>query len=363
MASPRAPGLPPVPLLFRPFRPRGPGALLAPLMAAALLLPSPSTSQQVEVPDSVGGRFLTLPAGVTLGVGVQLQLDLVVVERPREGESNGFRVDDARVRLYGTLPRGVSWRLTTDSGELLDVRLRTSLPRGFEVDLGLFKPPLTGEYIASSRNLDFVSRSRVVRTLVRGRDVGLVARWKGTPLSLEAALVNGDGAVGGEGEGGLMGVLRTDLGFTRAGGDSLRLGASLAANGDPERFTGEGLERRYQAVERLVSADVRVVRGPLLLSAEWVRGMPGTLEGEDPRGGHVTVGGRPAEGTELLLRLDALHPGGDAGRTSRQLVAGISHRPTDELRFLANLFVPLETGDGGEPDQGLRFFFRSQLYF
>jgi hypothetical protein len=43
-------------------------------------------------------------------------------------------------------------------------------------------------------------------------------------------------------------------------------------------------------------------------------------------------------------------------------VAGVSHRPTRELRFMANLFIPLDDRDE-LPDEGLRFFLRSQLYF
>lgn len=337
--------------------------LLAFLLAAAT---SPGGLRAQEVPpgDTLRpppGRF-TLPAGLTLGVGTQLQFDLVAIQDPPEGEVSGFRLDDARIRFYGTLPRDLFWRVTTDSGSLLDARVRKRLPRGFEVDVGLFKPPLTGEYIASSRNLDFVSRSRVVRTLVRGRDVGVILRWEGAPVALEASVVNGDGGLEGEGERGLMGVLRVDLMRTGEGGDSFRVGASLAGNGDPEGFSGEGLERRYQAVERLMSADVRLVRGPLLFSAEWTRGWTRTLEGEDPRGGHITLGGRPGEHTEIMLRLDALNPGGPAAPDSRQLVAGVSHRPTRELRFMANLFIPLDDEDE-VPDEGLRLFLRSQLYF
>ena len=341
----------------------GLNVLLALLLAVAAL-PGGLRSQEVAPGDILRpppGRF-TLPAGLTLGVGTQLQFDLVALQDPPEGEVSGFRLDDARLRFYGTLPRGLSWRITTDAGSLLDARVRKGLPRGFEVDVGLFKPPLTGEYIASSRNLDFVSRSRVVSTLVRGRDVGVLLRWAGAPVALEASLVNGDGALDGEGERGLMGVLRMDLMRTGEGGDSLRVGGSLAANGDREAFTGEGLERRYQAVERLASTDVRLVLGPLLFSAEWTRGWTRTLEGEDPRGGHITVGGRLGEDTEIMLRLDALRPGGVENLSSRQLVAGVSHRPTRELRFMANLFIPLDDKDD-LPDEGLRLFLRSQLYF
>lgn len=343
----------------RPGRP-----ILLAFLLAAVALPGGLLSQELPPGDTLPpppGR-LTLPEGVTLGVGTQIQLTAVAIQDPAEGEAGGFRVDNARIRFFGTLPRDLSWRLTTEFGSLLDVVVRQGLPRGFEVDVGLFKPPLTGEYIASRRNLDFVSRSRVVRTLVRGRDAGVLLRWEGAPLTLQGALLNGDGGLDGEGERGLMGVLRMDLMRIGEGGDSLRVGGSLAANGDPERFIGEGMERRYQAVERLVSADVRLVRGPLLLTAEWTRGWTRTLEGEDPRGGHVTVGGRPGADTEVLLRLDALNPGGVDAPDSRQLVAGVSHRPTRELRFMANLFIPLDDRDE-LPDEGFRFFLRSQLYF
>lgn len=329
------------------------------VLAAVLALPLCVQAQERPRADSIGspGRIV-LPGGVTLGVGTQLQFTAVASEDPSEGEANGFRVDNARLRVYGTLPYGLAWALTTNHGELIEARVTRRLARGFDLDLGLLKPPQSGEYITSSRSIDFVSRARVVSALVRGRDVGLLVRWTGRPVELRAGILNGDGALREGGEDGVMGVLRADLLRTGEGGDSLRVGTSLVGNGDPERVTGEGLDRRYQAVERTAAVDVRVVRGPLLLSAEWMRGWTGTLEGEDPRGGHVTIGARLRSDTEILLRLDAFEAGGVGVPYSRQLVAGLSHRPTRELRFMANLFASL---DG--PDGGLRLLLRSQLYF
>ena len=187
------------------FRPAG-TFLLAVILAAAL--PGGLRSQEAPGGDTLPpptGR-LTLPAGVTLGIGTQIQFDAVAIQDPQEGETSGFRVENARIRFFGTLPRNLSWRLTTEFGALLDVRLSQTLPWGFALDAGVFKPPLTREYIDSRRTLDFVSRSRVVRTLVWARDVGRVLRWAGAPLSVEASVVNGDGGVRGEGERGRGGA-------------------------------------------------------------------------------------------------------------------------------------------------------------
>lgn len=340
-------------------RPRS-GVPIILILAVTLALPVAARAQDTQQEDSIARPLghMTLPGGVTVGIGTQLQFTTVVAEDPLEGDNNGFRVDNARLRVYGTLPYHLSWGLTTNYGDLIEARVTRRLAPGFDLDVGLFKPPQSGEYITSSRNIDFVSRARVVSTLVRGRDVGLLLRWKGSPLELRGGVLNGDGALRGGGEEGLMGVLRMDLLRTGEGGDSLRVGSSLVGNSDPERFTGDGLDRRYQAVERTMAADIRLVWGPLLFSAEWMRGWTGTLEGEDPRGGHVTLGARPRADTEILFRLDALDAGGVDIPDSREFVVGISHRPKRELRFMANLFVPLEGSD-----EGLRFFLRSQLYF
>jgi hypothetical protein len=302
---------------------------------------------------------LVLPDGFTVGIGTQLQFTGVLLEEPTPSDQSGFRIDNARVRLYGTLPRDLSWSLTSNYGSVIEARVSQRFLQAFQVDVGLFKPPVSGEYLTSSHSIDFTSRSRVMDMLIGGREAGVQLRWGPAGfLEMRGGVFNGDGSLRGEGEEGMLGVLRMQLRRDGTAGDTLRVGASLSRNGNPESVVGEGLAVEYPVLERTMAADIRWVRGRVVASAEWMAGALRRLPGDDPMGGHVTLGFRPGAATELLLRWDALETGGMDPLSSRLLVAGVSHRPTPELRFMVNARLPLD-----EPDQGMRFLVRSQLYF
>jgi len=299
-----------------------------------------------------------LPEGVTLGISAQIQFTGVLLEEPTPSDQSGFRVDNARVRLYGTVPRGLSWRVSTNYGNVIEARLTQDFSPALQLEMGFFKTPMSGEFLTSSHSIDFAHRSRIMTTLIRGRDSGVQLRWFRGPLELTGGIFNGDGTLRGDGEEGLQGLVRMDLRRDGREGDSLRVGTSLSRNGNPESMTGEGLDVRYPSLERTLAADVRWVRGALVVSAEWMGGSLRRLEGDDPSGGHVTLGLRPSSRTEVLVRWDALETGGVEKLSSRLLTAGLNHRPTRELRFLVNAQLPLDA-----PDRGMRLLARSQLHF
>ena len=282
---------------------RRPGrTLLLAFLLAAATSPGGLRAQEVPPGDTLRpppGRF-TLPAGLTLRVGAQLQFDLVAIQDPPEGEVSGFRVDDARIRFYGTLPRDLSWRLTTDAGSLLDVRVEEGAPPGSRWMLVSSRPPLTGEYIDSSRNLAFAPGPGWCAPWFGGGTWGSsLALGKAPPWLSRPAFVHGGWRTGRRrkrgGSWASCGRIScgTGTGETPPGG---RLPGGERRPGGLHR--AKGLERRYQSVEQLVSADVRLGPGaPALLRRVDTGVGPGRFGGGGPLGWECsTVGGRPPWG-------------------------------------------------------------------
>lgn len=272
---------------------------------------------------------------------------------------NGFRVDNARVRISGALPGRMAFSIQTNHASLLEARITLPLVSRTRLDLGLFKPPLSAEFLQSTHSLDMLYRSQAVRTLIQGRDVGAQVTLDGEFLELRGGIFNGSGATSGNAEDGIHSTMRVELRHRGAGGDTLRMGGFVAANGDPAGIQGEGLDTRYLSLARLLGADLRWARGRAFGAAEW---MWGEGDGEPgagrPSGGHVTLGLRPTAGGEVAVRLDRVDPDVEDLQPSSLLMVSLGHRPTRELRLQVGAALPL-TG----PADGPRFLLRSQLYF
>lgn len=271
---------------------------------------------------------------------------------------NGFRIDNARVRVLGSLPGGIAYSIQTNRGSLLEARATLPLGSGFAADLGLYKPPLSGEFLQSSHSLDLVSRAQVVRTVIEGRDVGAQLRLDRGALEVRAGVFNGSGDPGGNVEGGYHSAARAEFRHRGTGGDTLRVGGFVARNGDPAALSGEGLDSRFLALRTLVGGDVRWSLRGWFGTVEWMSGESDADVAAKPSGGQVTLGYRPVPGSEVVARWDRVDPDLPGVPPSELLVAGVGHRPTRELRLQAGAMIPLEG-----PAEGVRFLLRTQLYF
>jgi len=280
---------------------------------------------------------------------------------------NGFVLENARLRLKGEMGRGVQWSVTTSRGAVLEGRVTLALSPQLEVDAGQFKPAYSGEYLISTSDLDFSHRSRVVRAVIPGRDVGAQIRATHGPLLVRVGLFNGDANLpnaeartGVRPARGALVALRAE--YRRMGAtprDTLLVGVSASRNGTPEAVQGSGNELRFLGVRELSSADVRWSFPAGFVTAEWLYAGLATLPGDDPHGGQVTVGVHPGERTTLTLRWDRFTPGTFAEPDATTLwVAGLSHYATPLMRILANAQFPADGAPGGP-----RLFLRGQIYY
>jgi len=96
----------------------------------------------------------------------------------REGMS-GFTIKKARVAITGDLLKFLRYKLQIDavrSPILVDAQVEFVLDQAANFRVGQFKVPFSQENLASSADVDTVSRSQSVLKLVPGQDIGSLGR-------------------------------------------------------------------------------------------------------------------------------------------------------------------------------------------
>jgi hypothetical protein len=299
------------------------------------------------------------PAGeVTARVGTLLQFTGDFEDDRSFPGDNGFRVDNARIRVVGTLPGGIAYSLQTNQSSLLEARITLPVMERLVADAGLFKPPLSGEFLQSTHSLDLLYRAQAVRTLIEGRDVGAQLRLDVGALEMRGGVFNGSPAAAGNDEEGFHSAVRAELRHRGGAGDTLRLGAFVARSGDPSSLRGEGMDTRFLSLRRLVGIDVRWALRGWFGTVEWMEGESDEDPAARPSGGQATLGFRPTPRGEVVIRWDRVDSDLAGVEPSELLVGALGHRPTRELRLQAGAMLPLEG-----PADGVRLLLRSQIYF
>ncbi len=256
-------------------------------------------------------------------------------ERTFPGQ-DGFSVANFRFIMSGRLDRGVDYLLVSNFGGLLDARVGLSLHPSITLDAGRFKAPYSREFLTGGGDIDFVSRSQSVTALAPGRALGAALRGPlGSGFNYSVGMFNGGGGVSGNARGEYAGVAR--LGWTRGG-------IELAVNGawnDDHRVVGELEDPTFATLRGLIGADLRITRGPLLVSAELDRGTDKLGTARDPWGGFVTAGYMVNPRHQVLMRLDHF----DTGRVGDRrilLIGGWNYSPSSPTQVQINAVFPVD---------------------
>ncbi len=255
---------------------------------------------------------------------------------------DGFAVAEFRFGVSGRLDGGVDYLLQSNFGDVLDARVGFQLHRALTIDAGRFKTPFSGEFLTGAGDLDFVTRSQSIRALAPNRALGVALRGPiAAGFSYSLGLFNGRGGSTGNPRGRFANVARLAW---RA--DGIEIALNGAVNGDRVPLI-ELSDPAFATIRSLLGADLRVVRGPWLLSAEVDRGdgQLGTVR--DPWGGFLTGGYQVRPGSQLLLRLDHLDTGRSLDRRTL-VIGGWNFSPTGPTQIQINAIFPVN-GFGEEP--------------
>lgn len=317
-----------------------PYSFVAPLaIAFGLALATPAAAQQEPEPVLDQVQEMLSSPGFTLGFLLQAVLDPGIDDDPAR-----VRVGTARIRMYGALDGGFSYRLQTNhvpASSLLDAQVSWSPGPELMISAGRFKTPFSREFLEYAGSIDFVNRSRVVTALAPNRQVGL--QLGGRLTDIVGWTAGGfTGATNATTDESLLGVLRLEGSGIEVGEGTLAVAAQIAGGREDAvgarvfgpAFAGDGM---------LYGIDGRYEGGALMLSGEYIRGEwdpEGPVADVDADGLFLTAGWMLDEGRQALVRWDRYRaPGQEADDV---VVLGFNAWPTGAAEIQVNWLIPLK---------------------
>lgn len=339
-------------------------ALLVALVALSFAPPLAAQNRPVEEPEEAGGQTQRDEERRYDELVAQFQRDYlrftalvqVVPQVPFEdtdGNENSFDVAAAWLGVGGRLGENVGYFLRGNfASEVALLEAYVSFGSdNVRLIAGQQKAPFSYEFLTGAANIDFVNRSRAVRNLVPGRDVGLAVRAtpNGGPLTLRAGAFNSTQNLSEDRNllpqnrrGGLLLVGRLQNETTVGEDGTIILGAN-ASYDTPD--TSDEVEAPGRL---LLGADARLRLGPFLLAGEYLYERTdedsNLVDLLDRDGGYATVGYDVTPDDRVLARLDVFE-------NSTEVLLGYNRAFTRAASFQLNAVIPLE--DGAEPFQAL----------
>lgn len=328
-----------------------------------LLLASPGLAQErpveeAEVPDGqtqtdedrLYDELVAQFQREYLRLTALLQVVPIVPFEEIEGNQGRVEIGAARFGVGGRLGGGVGYRLQAEfarSPSVLDAYISYG-SQTVRAVAGRQKVPFSYEFLTSAASIPFVNRSRVVRALVPGREVGLEvqATPSGGPFSVRAGVFNASYQEDAEAgrdvlqreRGGVLLAGRAQ-GTVPVGTDGeVVLGANAAYD------TPDTSDRVEVPGRLLLGVDTRVRLGALRLGGEFLYEDVEGAFGGTREGGYATVGYDLSPDDRVLVRLDSF-------RDSEQVLFGFNRSLTRAASFQVNLIAPLD--ERAEPFQAL----------
>ena len=271
-------------------------ALLAPLCVflwcanARAQVSSLTTLRSSEDPLELRGTsgHLSLRIGMYLSTLATLYLD------PPEPGTNGMSITNARIAFLGDLVGGFDYLFQlelTQEIPVLDLALGHSWSKALRLDVGLFKAPVSAEFLLPAANTDLINRARFVDALVPGRQVGLQLSGAVADGAFfyQGGLFNGNPGLNNA-DGGAMVALRAGTKLTLGSAGELTFAAN-AAVGDDQDLEAPTLAPT-PGTRWIAGGDARLESGRLFAAFEllWGRFEPDLLPSFESWGYYATGG-------------------------------------------------------------------------
>lgn len=229
-----------------------------------------------------------------------------------EGRS-GFSIATLRLMLVGRIDDRFGYFLQGDvvrSPALLDAIVSAAVTPALGLQAGLFKVPVSGEFLVNAANIDFVNRARSVDGFAPGRELGVQANLRSPTKRWQfvAGVFNGNPAAGVNDDDRLLTAVRLSY---RAVVDTLsgparnfKFGINAATSRDAAARVGGAT---FGGKRSILGGDVRWRLDRFLLAGELLTTvLEDSLTGArtSPAGHQVTTGWYVRPNSQLLLRWD-----------------------------------------------------------
>ncbi len=287
-------------------------------------------------------------------LGALLQIVGDVQGERTDGALNGFSVANAWLRIGGSLDGGFGYLFQSNmvgTPAIVDAMISYTASPAAIIQAGRFNVPFSRELMIYAGSIDFVNRSAVVTALSPNRDVGvsLNGRPGGGALEYQIGAFNGNRTSGGGNDNNALLytgrlAIRPDIATAESPSDQFEFAVNVARSEDSTARIA-GLVPAFDGTRTLLGADMRLQRGPWMVSAELIAATLVFTGGPErnPMGWHATAGYMLTPKAQGLLRWDVLETDGLATDVNR-LVAGYNLWPTKATELQVNYLVPVDGG-------------------
>ncbi len=266
--------------------------------------------------------------------------------------NNGFNISTMRFKLSGELDGGYGYLFQTNfvnTPAILDAKIYYKISPRLCIEMGLFKPPFSKEYLTGADAIDFVNRSQAVNALVAGRQIGtqaIVTTDDGF-LSGTLGLFNGDKlSTNNNDNNNFMYVGRLLLLSKLLNQGAIKgqweLGVNAAFSDDHQVQIGNGALPLFDGKRTLWGVDGRLMYEDWLFSGEVdaARLIPSqTNTAKTPYGYQLTCGYMVTRKSQMLIRFESFLPDGLIP-SSDLIIIGCNLWPTKATGLQLNYIVP-----------------------
>lgn len=229
---------------------------------------------------------------------------------------NSFSVSNMRLKMKGNLDDNFGYFFQANfnsSNLLLDAIVKYKFSNHFMMEAGQFKVPISKEFLTFAGDIDFVNRSQVADLLTPKRDVGF--QFSGKFISdlfeYKAGIFNGSGG----------NKLNNNNSFLFAGRISAKSKTETSSyeaginGGYSKNSNGKIFSMNFEGERIFAGGDFRGEINNFLFSTEFILNkIDGALDSvqskNEPYGYQVTLGYKPFNNHQFLIRYDNLSPDG-----------------------------------------------------
>ncbi len=304
-----------------------------------------------------------------------MMVSSVIGDLPFDGDAPiepGFSMRASRVGIRGRLDNGFSYLLLTElvrSPALFGLVMSYQFHPAATVDVGIFKTPVSAEFMTTLARIPMVRRSQVSLRLARQRQLGMQLKGQlggqgrlcrpesrqvgaGTALCYWAGFFNGTDINPNDNDK-FMVLGRAGLVHTWRQGRLALMANGFATEDDGERFTGD---------RRVYGGDLLLYHGRWMAYAEGLMGSfdpvgPGPVQ--EPYGYQGTLGYMIVPRRhQVLARWDTYFPDSPAEEDTQFIVLGYTFWPISMYTFQLNYFIPMHADEPFSDQQSVSIKFQ-----
>lgn len=259
--------------------------------------------------------------------------------------NNGFYLSNVRLRLLGNLDDNFSYFFQGSfliSPLLLDAAISYKFSNSLKLTAGQFKTPFSKEFLTYAANINFVNRAQATALLSPRRDLGVQLSGKvfDNLLEYRAAIFNGNGPNKFFNDNNSFLYVGRIAVTPKTENSLYEIGLNVGYSDNSNQGI---LTKSFYGKKTFLGGDVRAEVDQFLFSTEIILNkLDGTLDSivtkKDPYGYHITIGYKPSEKHQILVRYDNLSPDGIINN-SKYYIIGYNFWPTKVAEVQINYII------------------------